>query len=172
MITAFAPGSIHASRIDKPLTRAYVKPVVSHIVKSNLWLYFEEGIMEKQYRILLLEDEPLLRRVLTLSLAGQGYQVIAAGSPEDCETMLRALGWGWPDLVLSDANLCRNPDILLGYLFHTWWRTRFPVPPFLFMRGHARFVRLPDEGGCRVGHILKPFAPSDLLLLIRAMMAE
>jgi DNA-binding response OmpR family regulator len=128
--------------------------------------------MERQYRILLLEDEPSLRKALTLSLVRQGYRVIAAGSPEGSETVLRVVGWNWPDLVLSDANLCRDPDILLGYMFYAWWQARFPVPPFVFMSGHFRFVDLPGKEHSRICHILKPFAPSDLLLLIRAILAE
>jgi DNA-binding response OmpR family regulator len=127
--------------------------------------------MERRYRILLLEDEPLLRKALTLFLAGHDYRVIAAASPENCETLLRLLGWDWPDLVLCDAHLCRDPGILLGYVFHTWWRARFPPPPFVFMNGGLP-VRFPDVGDARVAYILKPFAPSELLPLLRVILAE
>jgi DNA-binding response OmpR family regulator len=126
--------------------------------------------MEKRTRILLLEDEPLLRGMLALTLAAQGWQVLTASSLEDGEIVLRAMGWEWPDLVLSDANLSRDPDLLDGYIFHARWRVRFPVPPFVFLHGHAHPVRLPGEDCCVVRHVPKPFVPSELIALIRAML--
>lgn len=126
--------------------------------------------MKNQYHILLLEDEPLLRGMLALTLAAQGWQVLTAGSLEDGESVLRAMGWEWPDLVLSDANLSRDPDLLDGYIFHARWRVRFPIPPFVFLHGHTHLIRLPGEDSCVVRHVSKPFIPSELMALICAIL--
>jgi DNA-binding response OmpR family regulator len=127
--------------------------------------------MKRPYHILLLEDEPLLRGVLALYLTGRGFKLLAAGDPQDAETLLRVVGWRWPDLVLSDANLGRDPERLDGYLFHARWRARYPVPPFVFMEGSRALIRLPGEDSCRVRHITKPFAPGELLEIIRSLLA-
>ncbi|HKP94171.1 MAG TPA: response regulator [Fibrobacteria bacterium] len=130
--------------------------------------------MEKQYRILLLEDEPLLRAMLARTLTGWGYRIATGGSLEDAEVLLHILGWEWPDLVLSDANLSRHGHVLHGYLFHARWRARHPVPPFLFMGGHSGhgFAPPPQGEDFRTGHILKPFAPSELRPILAAMLAR
>ena len=129
--------------------------------------------MEKPHRILLLEDEPLLRGMLALFLSTEGYQVLTACSMQDGEIVVRAMGWDWVDLVLTDANLSRDPDILDGYLFHARWRARFPVPPFVFMRGCPFSPRVHPSGqeNGRVRRIPKPFRPGELLRLIRAVLA-
>jgi DNA-binding response OmpR family regulator len=127
--------------------------------------------MEKPYRILLLEDEPLMRGMLAYFLSSQGWRVLTAGSLREGEMVVQAMGWDWPDLVLADANLSRDGDVLDGYLFHARWRARHPVPPFVFMRGQFPVVRLPGEDDCRVSHVSKPFRLEDLVLLIRAILA-
>lgn len=125
--------------------------------------------MNKPRHILLLEDEPLLREMLALTLIKHGYKVLTAGSLEDAETVLNIMGWAWADLVVSDANLNRNPEVLHGYLFHARWEARFPVPPFIFMQGHDRVPAMPWAGASRICHVIKPFEPSGLLILIRSL---
>jgi DNA-binding response OmpR family regulator len=128
--------------------------------------------MGVRHRILLLEDEPLLRGMLGMALGAQGFDLLSGSSAEVGETLLRVVGWQWPELVISDANLSRQPEVLLGYAFHARWRARYPVPPFLFMHTDMRFTAFPRHADCRVCHILKPFAPGDLLLLVRAILAK
>jgi DNA-binding response OmpR family regulator len=125
--------------------------------------------MNLSRQILLLEDEPLLREMLALTLIRNGYKVLTAGSLEDAETVLSIMGWTWADLVISDANLNRHPDVLHGYLFHARWEARFPVPPFIFLQGHNRIPAMPWAESCRTCHVIKPFEPSWLLLLIRSL---
>ena len=148
-------------------------------------MYFDGRIFKRRFNILLLEDEPVLRHMLSLVLERSGYRVLTAGSVEDAETVLRAMGAAWIDLVLSDANLSRNPSVLDGYRFHAEWQARYPVPPFVFMLGSggnpaaaAEERRFPpcgefgSQGGPRISHVLKPFQPASLLALIRGMLME
>lgn len=128
-----------------------------------------DPLMEKPHQILLLEDEPLLREMLALTLIRHGYQVLTAGSLEDAETVLNILGWAWADLVISDANLNRHPEVLHGYLFHARWKARFPIPPFIFLHGHNQIPAMSWADACRICHVMKPFEPSGLLILIRSL---
>lgn len=125
--------------------------------------------MDRPFKLLLLEDEPLLREMLARTLLAQGYQVLAAGCLEDAETILGIMGWEWADLVLCDAHLNRHPEVLHGYLFHARWEARFPVPAFIFMQGFEPIPPLPWADGCRVCHVVKPFEVSGLLILIRSL---
>ena len=128
--------------------------------------------MDNQRHILLLEDEPLLREMLALTLIRHGYKVLTAGSLEDAETVLSILGWAWAHLVITDANLNRHPEVLHGYLFHARWEARFPVPPFIFMHGHNRIPTMPWAENCRICHVIKPFETSGLMILIRSLIGR
>ena len=53
-------------------------------------------------RILVVDDEPQIRRVMKASLAAQGYLVTEAGSGEEA---MEKLAQAKPDLVLLDVNM-------------------------------------------------------------------
>lgn len=55
-----------------------------------------------QARILVVDDEPQIRRTLRATLVPQGYTVSDAASGEEA---LEALREGKPDLVLLDLNM-------------------------------------------------------------------
>src|SRR5580658_8013741 len=52
--------------------------------------------------ILVVDDEPQIRRVMRTTLAGNGYSVIEARSGEEALEMLRT---DQPDLILLDVNM-------------------------------------------------------------------
>ena len=56
-------------------------------------------------RVLVVEDDPRLRRPLTLTLATQGYEVVGAATGQEA---LASVGERTPDLVVLDLGL---PDM-------------------------------------------------------------
>jgi DNA-binding response OmpR family regulator len=64
-------------------------------------------------RILIVDDEPQIRRILRVTLAAKGYEVMEAASGEDALTLMRSKKC---DLLLLDINMpgitglevCRN----------------------------------------------------------------
>lgn len=97
-------------------------------------------------RILVVDDDPALREVLTAALSKDGHQVDAAGDGTEALALLERQPY---DLVLSDL---RMPHVDGPSLYETL-RTRhhFPVrfatklPRVIFMTGgaaeHAEFLR-------------------------------
>src|SRR5512138_1575929 len=55
--------------------------------------------------VLIIEDEPAIRRFLRVSLAGSGYRVVEAGSGHEA---LRRLRLDRPDIIILDLGL---PDV-------------------------------------------------------------
>lgn len=122
-------------------------------------------------RILLLEDEPALREVLSELLALSGYAVIAGAGLADGLAALERLGWDRLDLVLTDTHLGRDRNVRNGFDFHARWRERHPVPPFIFMDGWGgAAASLPAYPSCQVYALAKPFPFPVLLSLIRAIL--
>ncbi len=122
--------------------------------------------------ILLLEDEPAVREVLSELLAYSGYIVIAGAGLADGLDALERLGWERLDLVLTDTHLSRDRNVRNGFDFHAHWRARHPVPPFIFMDGWGgAAASLPAYPSCQVYALSKPFAFPVLLSLIRSILS-
>jgi DNA-binding response OmpR family regulator len=111
-------------------------------------------------RILLIDDDALLRRSLAFNLEQAGYQVSAAASAEDGLALARHHG---PDLVLLDIGL---PG-MDGLDALRYFQTQVGVP-IIFLTARRR--ELDEVLGLELGaddYITKPFDPDVLLARIK-----
>ncbi len=81
-------------------------------------------------RVLLVDDEPLVRKLLSGYLVAAGYVVRAAVDGLDAIGKLRA---GLPDLIISDLSMPR----MSGLEFLNVVRRRFPQIPVIVISGVA-----------------------------------
>jgi two-component system KDP operon response regulator KdpE len=113
--------------------------------------------------VLIVDDEPQIRRVLRTTLVSQGYEVSDARTGEDALDLLRSEKF---DLVLLDVNMpgisgvqtCR--DIRLG--------SDLPII-MLTVRGAERDKVLALDAGAD-GYLTKPFGVSELVARMRAVL--
>ena len=84
--------------------------------------------MEPKLRILVVDDEPLIRETSALVLAGQGYEVRTA---EDGFAALNELRAFLPDLIVSDLSM---PN-MSGFEFLSVVRRRLPQIPVIAISG-------------------------------------
>ena len=104
--------------------------------------------------ILVVEDEPLVRRTVVLALERAGHKVLTAGDGEEALALLRQDGHG-VQLVLTDVVMPRLGGVELARAIRSAPR----VIPVVFMSGfHERQSELAGE------HVLgKPFTAEQLL---------
>jgi PAS domain S-box-containing protein len=118
--------------------------------------------------VLVAEDEPALRKLVTRILQEAGYQVLAAANGE--EALARcAANCARVKLVLSDIVM---PG-LGGLELADRMREHCPDTPILFMTGYAAdelAKRGSLPGGRRI--INKPFSRTDLLAAVREVLVE
>ena len=112
-------------------------------------------------RILVVEDEPPIRRLLRTGLATQGHAVIEA---PDGRAALDALGRGGVDLVILDLGLPDIPglDLLRGI------RERWPDLPVVVLSSRddePGKVEALDAGAD--DYVTKPFGMAELLARLR-----
>jgi two-component system KDP operon response regulator KdpE len=117
--------------------------------------------MNERRRILVVDDEPQITRVLRTSLSSQGYDIRVAN---DGETALEIMKDWAPDLVITDLSmpsmdgleLCRNLRLSM----------KIPII-VLSVRGEERTkVQALDAGAD--DYVTKPFSIEELLARVRA----
>jgi CheY-like chemotaxis protein len=91
-----------------------------------------------RYRILIVDDEPELRKVGTALLEAQGYEVQGA---EDGFEGLAALKQSLPDIIISDLQM---PN-MNGFEFLSVVRRRFPTIPVIVISGEFTGVSVPES---------------------------
>jgi two-component system, OmpR family, KDP operon response regulator KdpE len=116
-------------------------------------------------RILVIDDEPQIRRFLRISLSANGYETIEAGSGGEG---LAALESASVDLVILDLGL---PD-LDGQEVITAIHERFGLPIIvLSVRSREQDkVEALERGAC--DYVVKPFGIAELIARIRAVLRQ
>ncbi len=116
-------------------------------------------------RILLVEDEPLVRRLLEQLLVRAGYEVTAA--PDPAEALARAQRPQPIDLVVTDVVMAHmtGPELMERIR-----ALRGPIAT-VFMSGHTDDESVTSGRLSREQRFLpKPFAPTALLSLVRELL--
>lgn len=114
-------------------------------------------------RVLVIDDEPQIRRFLEISLRVQGYSVLEAGTGQ---AGLEALAMHGADLVILDLGL---PDVdghaVLKSL-REW--SQVPVIVLTVRAGEAEKVAALDAGAN--DYVTKPFGVQELMARARALL--
>ena len=117
--------------------------------------------MSEARRILVVDDEPQITRVLRTSLSSQGYDIRVAN---DGETALEILKDWSPDLVITDLSMPRMDGLELCRRLRS--KSQMPIL-VLSVRGEERTkVQALDAGAD--DYVTKPFGMNELLARVRA----
>ena len=119
-------------------------------------------------KILIVEDEPVIRRVLHNTLSGAGYDVILAA---DVTSALSEAQKHRPGLIILDLGLPAGG----GFVFLQRLRV-FPhlaVTSVVVISGHDRVTMEPRalEAGA-AAYIEKPAKPADIIATVRQVLGE
>jgi two-component system KDP operon response regulator KdpE len=117
--------------------------------------------MNERRRILVVDDEPQITRVLRTSLSSQGYDIRVAN---DGETGLEIMKDWTPDLVITDLSMPNMDGLELCRRLRVG--TKIPIV-VLSVRGEERTkVQALDAGAD--DYVTKPFGIEELLARVRA----
>ena len=112
-------------------------------------------------RILVVEDDPDIRRFVRIALESEGHAVSEAGSVT--RGLLEA-GLRPPDLVMLDLGLPDGDGLGLLHELRSW--SSAPVLVLSARGGESEKVRALDAGAD--DYLVKPFGPAELLARTRA----
>jgi two-component system KDP operon response regulator KdpE len=113
--------------------------------------------------ILVVDDEPQIRRALRTNLSVRGHQVVEAGTGEEA---LRAVADHHPDLVLLDLGLPGIDGIDVLHGLRGW--TDVPVIVLTVRGRELDKVEALDAGAD--DYVTKPFGMNELLARMRAQL--
>jgi two-component system KDP operon response regulator KdpE len=117
--------------------------------------------MSERRRILVVDDEPQITRVLRTSLSSRGYDLRVAN---DGETALEIMKDWLPDLVITDLSMPNMDGLELCRRLRS--ASRIPII-VLSVRGEERTkVKALDAGAD--DYVMKPFGIEELLARVRA----
>ena len=114
-------------------------------------------------RILIIDDEPLVRRSINMILRYKGFEVIEA---ENGDAGIEQARTQCPDLILSDVSM-RPPN---GYaVFQTLKENPLTSGiPFLFLTGMVDQAKMQNSiARGAAGYVEKPFSVETLLAVVK-----
>src|SRR6266513_3807111 len=114
--------------------------------------------------VLVVDDEPLVRDVVTRYLERDGHRVVAAGDGDDARRMIELES---PSLVLLDVMLPGETD---GLALCRWIRSTSDLPVILLT---ARVEETDRIVGLELGaddYVTKPFSPRELATRVRTVL--
>jgi two-component system, OmpR family, KDP operon response regulator KdpE len=118
---------------------------------------------DSRLRVLVVDDEPAVRRFLHISLASQGYQVNLAGNGQDAVSECAAFR---PDLIILDLGLPDLDGVDVLRLLRE--RTLAPVIVVSVRDQESEKVRALDAGAD--DYVTKPFGTKELMARMRVVM--
>jgi len=114
--------------------------------------------------ILIVEDELLIRYMLSEGLRDEGYHVIEACNADEALTILES---AVPDLLISDV---RMPGSLDGLALMKVTRERLATLPVIITSGHISPSRAKAEGASEF--LAKPYSMARVFEVVRGLLAE
>ena len=116
--------------------------------------------------ILIVEDDPAIRELLTITLEASGHRIVAAASAEAAE---ESMAHNLPDLILLDWMLPGRTGPQFAQRLRATERTR-DVPIIMLT---ARTDEQDRITGLEIGaddYMVKPFSPRELVARIKAVL--
>ena len=116
-------------------------------------------------RVLVIDDEPQIRRFLDISLRAQGYQVLQAATGEDGLAILAGQG---AELVVLDIGLPDRDGHQVLRAIRDW--SAVPVIMLTVRAGEGEKVTALDAGAN--DYVTKPFGVQELMARIRVLLRQ
>ncbi|MGY6215379.1 sigma-54-dependent transcriptional regulator [Methylolobus aquaticus] len=122
--------------------------------------------MTGSIRIMVVDDDPALLKLLALRLTLEGFSVISASSGEEA---LAKVAIHRPSLLITDVRMGGMDGLAL---FETL-KVQFPALPVIILTAHGSVVHAVDAVRRGVfGYLTKPFEADTLLVEVRRALAQ
>lgn len=122
-------------------------------------------ILPRGRRVLLVEDEDMVRKVLLRMLAARGYDVKTAASVSEAEAVFAAPGNTF-DLLITDVMIAQGS----GHVLARSLVERCPSLRVLFVSGYSGGAAVKGLDPSQVRFLTKPFGATELTQMIHDLL--
>ncbi|MFC1509102.1 response regulator [Candidatus Omnitrophota bacterium] len=117
--------------------------------------------------VLVVDDDPLVRRLCTEILSRKGYHTIDATNGEDALRVFENLNHSPPNLVVTDVEMPQMGGVELSSKLHD----SYPDIKLLFISGYSVNTNLCNSLlGSKLHFLQKPFSCASLLNKVREIL--
>jgi DNA-binding response OmpR family regulator len=132
--------------------------------------WWADSVLEaSDTKILLADDDRIVRRIVVAKLSGLGYEVVEA---EDGQEALRLLGEGdAPDLLITDSFMPRTSGLELVRSIRDSSNSDLAKLPIIMLtsrQGERDVVESLETG--LDDYVTKPFSPDELAARVRTLL--
>jgi len=122
-------------------------------------------MMEETIKVLVVDDEPFMIRLIDIVLERDGYQMLHAANGHEAVDLARREA---PDLIIMDGMMPRMDGLTALRLLKQDESTR-GIPVILLTANPNRFSREDAVSSGATVFLTKPFSPTQLLSEIRRL---
>ncbi len=116
-------------------------------------------------RVLVVEDEAMVRLILAETLEAEGFEVVEAATGDEAARLIdEADGF---DLVVTDIQM---PGKLDGIAVGQWMRTRHADVPVIYVTGRPESM-VTSSLRRRDAFVRKPYGPRDIIAVVSRVLA-
>ena len=119
-------------------------------------------------KILIAEDEPDIRDLITFTLRFAGYEVVAASNGEEAVEMARQ---EMPDMILLDVRMPKKTGYEACQMIKADPQMKDIPVLFLSAKGQESEIQTGLQAGA-TEYLLKPFAPDELVQRIQDVLSR
>jgi len=119
-------------------------------------------------KILIAEDEPDIRDLITFTLRFAGYEVVAASNGEEAVELARQ---EMPDMILLDVRMPKKTGYEACQIIKADPEMKDIPVLFLSAKGQESEIQTGLQAGA-TEYLLKPFAPDQLVARIREILTR
>jgi DNA-binding response OmpR family regulator len=113
-------------------------------------------------RILVVEDDPSIRELLSATMLDEGYEVVTA---ENGSVALDNVGAFQPDVILLDLVM----PIMNGPMFLELYRQRTPRPARIIVMTASKLYENKPADYDNVEYVKKPFDLNELIATVKSL---
>ena len=160
VISASCTPALVAKGFEAGVAEFFGKPFASGQLADYVNTLFESRKIHKKEKILVAEDSPTTRHILSFLFAKNGYEVVCA---RDGEEATRLLAQTMPDLVITDRSMPKKDGLALVTEMKQSSRFRH-IPVLMITSAHKREDLLQALRAGVNDYLVKPFDEPELLL--------
>ncbi len=116
-------------------------------------------------RVLVVEDEEIIRLILAETLGDEGYETVEAATGEEAVSLID--GQGAFDLVVTDIQM---PGLMDGVAVGRHARLRDALIPVVYVTGRPESLAGLQSLGPHDALVRKPYGPRDILAVIARLL--